>query len=289
MEKFSTYFCVHFVRGCCAEGANCRFYHRIPTFEDCLKIDQIKDIYGRSRFANQREDMEGVGSFLKECRTLYVGDFRMPEGNDPIRAMYEVLWRHFSAWGEIEDINLMPGKGLAFVRYAHRCLAEIAKEAMRNQALDSGEILVLKWAHDDEDPLGEKAAEEKKKIEEEKKNKKRKHRKPKDEVVKMPEPEVEQTWDGGYGKESDIDPNYEENDIIKKKKKELEATLMRMNAVLQRIDNPDDNSGDLNYDVNHREMGVYGEQNQGDINYYSNVQGNHEIPPDQNNLPLFMK
>lgn len=44
--------------------------------------------------------------------------------------MYEIMWRHFSVWGEIEDINLVPNKGIAFIRYAHRCMAEFAKEAM---------------------------------------------------------------------------------------------------------------------------------------------------------------
>lgn len=44
--------------------------------------------------------------------------------------MYEILWRNFSVWGEIEDINLVPNKGIAFIRYSHRCMAEFAKEAM---------------------------------------------------------------------------------------------------------------------------------------------------------------
>jgi hypothetical protein len=33
-EKFSTYFCLFFARGCCAEGVNCRYYHRIPTMAE---------------------------------------------------------------------------------------------------------------------------------------------------------------------------------------------------------------------------------------------------------------
>ena len=34
-EKFSTYFCLFFSRGCCAEGVNCRYYHRIPNLDEC--------------------------------------------------------------------------------------------------------------------------------------------------------------------------------------------------------------------------------------------------------------
>ena len=110
-------FCIHFARGACCEGVNCRYYHRTPTMQECLHVEQSRDIFGRARFANLREDMGGVGSFLKECRTLYICDFRLPStGNDPQSQMYEILWRHFSVWGEIEDINLIPGKGVAFVR-----------------------------------------------------------------------------------------------------------------------------------------------------------------------------
>ncbi|CAM6000797.1 unnamed protein product [Sphagnum balticum] len=52
-------------RGCCANGVNCRFYHRIPIIDDCNLIDNSKDIFGRARFSTYREDMKGVGSFAK--------------------------------------------------------------------------------------------------------------------------------------------------------------------------------------------------------------------------------
>ena len=44
--------------------------------------------------------------------------------------MYEILWRHFHIWGDIEDINILPNRGLAFIRFKHRCMAEFAKAAM---------------------------------------------------------------------------------------------------------------------------------------------------------------
>lgn len=60
--------------------------------------------------------------------------------------MYEILWRHFSIWGVIEDVNLVLGQGKAFIKYQHRCMAEFAKEAMTRQSLDLNEILTIKWA-----------------------------------------------------------------------------------------------------------------------------------------------
>lgn len=55
-------------------------------------------------------------------------------------------------WGEVEDINILPHKGYAFIKFAHRCMAEFAKECMQNQALDSNEILLIKWANEDPNP-----------------------------------------------------------------------------------------------------------------------------------------
>lgn len=33
-ERFSSYYCMHFARGCCCEGVNCKFYHRIPATDE---------------------------------------------------------------------------------------------------------------------------------------------------------------------------------------------------------------------------------------------------------------
>ena len=71
-EKFSSYFCMHFAKGSCSEGANCRYYHRIPSIEECEKIDHSRDIFGKVRFHNHRKDMGGIGSFIKDTSTIYV-------------------------------------------------------------------------------------------------------------------------------------------------------------------------------------------------------------------------
>jgi len=62
-----------------------------------------------------------------------VSDFRVPKhGEEGVKIMYEIIWRHFSIYGEIEDITIKPGKGFAFIRFTHRCFAEFAKECMMN-------------------------------------------------------------------------------------------------------------------------------------------------------------
>lgn len=155
MEPETAYWCLHFVRGCCSEGANCRFFHRLPTVEECRRIAHTKDIFGRTRHATHRDDMGGIGCFQKECRTLCVCDVKIPPGSEPVEQVNEMLWRHFSLWGRVEDITFIPSKCLAFIKYYHRCFAEVAKEAMRNQTLDYDEILMIKWANDDPNPAKE--------------------------------------------------------------------------------------------------------------------------------------
>lgn len=126
-EKGGAYFCLFFARGCCSNGVNCKFYHKVPAIEDCENVDQTKDIFGRARFSVFREDMKGVGSFSKETKALYVSDYRLPNNDNGVTQLYEILLRHFTLWGDLEDINILPHKGFAFIKYAHRCMAEFAK------------------------------------------------------------------------------------------------------------------------------------------------------------------
>lgn len=155
-EKNQTYFCIHFSRGCCVEAQNCRYFHHIPTLEECMNIDQIRDVFGRTRYSKQRDDMEGVGSFMSETRTLKLSDFCLVKGSDEVALTYECLWRVFGVLGQLEDIHLIPDRCIAFIRYTHRCMAEFAKEAMANQPLESNEIMIVRWSDTDifgQDPL----------------------------------------------------------------------------------------------------------------------------------------
>jgi hypothetical protein len=52
--------------------------------------------------------MGGVGTFTKECRTLYVSDIKMIDTANPVKEMVRVIYENFSPWGEIEDINYIP-------------------------------------------------------------------------------------------------------------------------------------------------------------------------------------
>lgn len=35
-------------------------------------------------------------------------------------------------WGDIEDFYLLPEQNILYLRYVHRCMAEFAKEAMKD-------------------------------------------------------------------------------------------------------------------------------------------------------------
>ncbi|KAL2916305.1 Pre-mRNA-splicing factor [Polyrhizophydium stewartii] len=137
-------FCIHFARGCCSKGKDCTFLHRIPMPGD--RSETTIDCFGRDKHRMERDDMGGVGSFERLNTTLYVGHVSI--GDD----MERIVRKHFSEWGEIEHINILKDKGVAFVRYVSIANAEFAKEAMYAQTLDSGEVLNVRWATDDPNP-----------------------------------------------------------------------------------------------------------------------------------------
>jgi hypothetical protein len=143
-------FCIYFAHGRCALGSECTFLHRIPTPEDEARLDLAHDIFGRERFSTDREDMGGVGSFSRENRTLYIGGLKNLRGVD---ALEQSVRKHFQEWGPIEYVRVIITKSIAFVRYQMRASAEFAKEAMNNQSLDNNEVLNVRWATEDCNPI----------------------------------------------------------------------------------------------------------------------------------------
>ena len=72
--KQSAWFCYWFAKGACNKGSECEYRHRIPTLADDLVADPMFDVFGRRRHADHQAEMGGVGSFLKECKGLYVSE-----------------------------------------------------------------------------------------------------------------------------------------------------------------------------------------------------------------------
>ena len=154
-KKNISYFCLYFARGCCCEGVNCKYYHHVPTFEECQNIENSKDIFGRSRFATSLKDNGGIGLFTKNCRILYVTDLKK---KDQDKEMVKLIYENFEKFGEIEDIQYLPLKASCYIKFSHRCFAEFAKEAMMKQAMVGEEILTITWAYNyqDLDPMEQK-------------------------------------------------------------------------------------------------------------------------------------
>ena len=156
--KEKGFFCLHFARGMCIKGKECTFYHRIPTPRDDAATEELVDCFGRQRHAKHRDDMDGVGSFMNPCRTLYVAGLQKSSyPNNGVGTLEEALKRHFIEWGEIEDCKVIHRLSIGFVRYRLRTSSEFAKEAMRNQALDKKEVLQIRWAYDDPNPIAQDA------------------------------------------------------------------------------------------------------------------------------------
>ncbi|KAK5193020.1 Pre-mRNA-splicing factor [Exophiala xenobiotica] len=143
-----SYFCLFFARGICPKGHECQYLHRLPTVYDIFNPNV--DCFGRDKHSDYRDDMGGVGSFLRQNRTLYVGRIHVTDDIE------EIVARHFQEWGEIERVRVLTGRGVAFVTYVNEANSQFAKEAMAHQALDNNEILNVRWATTDPNPLSQK-------------------------------------------------------------------------------------------------------------------------------------
>ena len=141
----AAFICALFAKGCCHNGPECRFLHRIPFAEDMAKLEVAQDIFGRERYAANRKDMSGVGTWSRDQRTLYVGNLS-PSTTD------EVLQRCFSEFGSVESSRSFAHRGFAFVTFSHRASAEFAYMAMMDQPLDTSPMVNVRWAEDDKNP-----------------------------------------------------------------------------------------------------------------------------------------
>lgn len=143
-----SFFCLFFARGLCPKGHECQYLHRLPTVFDVFNPNI--DCFGRDKHSDYRDDMGGVGSFMRQNRTLYVGRIHVTDDIE------EVVARHFQEWGEIERTRVLTGRGVAFITYVNEANSQFAKEAMAHQALDNKEILNVRWATVDPNPLSAK-------------------------------------------------------------------------------------------------------------------------------------
>ena len=64
-----SYFCIFFAKGLCPRGQECEYLHRLPGLFDTFNPNV--DCFGRDKHSDYRDDMGGVGSFMRQNRTLY--------------------------------------------------------------------------------------------------------------------------------------------------------------------------------------------------------------------------
>lgn len=89
-----SFFCLRFARGICTKGQDCDYLHRLPGTYD--HFNPNVDCFGRDKFSDYRDDMGGVGSFMRQNRTVYVGRIHVTDDIE------EIVSRHFAEWGPIE-------------------------------------------------------------------------------------------------------------------------------------------------------------------------------------------
>ncbi|KAF3760169.1 hypothetical protein M406DRAFT_358520, partial [Cryphonectria parasitica EP155] len=79
-----SYFCLFFARGICPKGQDCEYLHRLPTIHDLFNPNV--DCFGRDKHSDYRDDMGGVGSFLRQNRTIYVGRIHVSDDIEEVVA-----------------------------------------------------------------------------------------------------------------------------------------------------------------------------------------------------------
>lgn len=89
-----SFFCLRFARGTCPRGQDCEYLHRLPGIHDMFSPNV--DCFGRDKFSDYRDDMGGVGSFMRTNRTVYVGRIHVTDDIE------EIVARHFAEWGQVE-------------------------------------------------------------------------------------------------------------------------------------------------------------------------------------------
>ena len=144
-------FCLYFARGTCSKGHECDGLHHLPTYVDDAHRSMLYDIFGREKHREERGDNGGTGSYMRNCRTLFI---HYGGVNFLGWKVHDIILKAFSKWGPIEDIHIVSSKCIAFVRYKIRSSAEFAKEAMMGQILMEGSegVLTVRWANDDPNP-----------------------------------------------------------------------------------------------------------------------------------------
>ncbi|ODA79873.1 hypothetical protein RJ55_05470 [Drechmeria coniospora] len=151
-----SYFCLRFARGLCPNGRDCTALHRLPGMYDHFSPNV--DCFGREKFSDYRDDMGGVGSFMRQNRTIYVGRIHVTDDIE------EIVARHFAEWGQIERVRVLNSRGVGFITYTNEANAQFAREAMAHQSLDHDEVLNVRWATADPNPMAQ--AREARRIEE---------------------------------------------------------------------------------------------------------------------------
>ncbi|OBT55749.1 hypothetical protein VE04_03841 [Pseudogymnoascus sp. 24MN13] len=142
-----SFFCLFFARGVCPKGQECQYLHRLPGIHDMYSPNV--DVFGRDKHSDYRDDMGGVGTFLRQNRTIYIGRIHVTDDIE------EVVGRHLAEWGPIERTRVLNTRGVAFVTYTTEANAQFAKEAMAHQSLDHEEVLNVRWATADPNPMAQ--------------------------------------------------------------------------------------------------------------------------------------
>lgn len=121
------------------KGHECEYLHRLPTIHDLFNPNV--DCFGRDKFSDYRDDMGGVGSFMRQNRTLYVGRIHVTDDIE------EIVARHFQEWGQIERVRVLTSRGVAFVTYSNEVSIISSNPSTATNEFGLGKCTIRKRSH----------------------------------------------------------------------------------------------------------------------------------------------
>ena len=184
--------------------------------------------------------MTGVGVFSEENRSLVVSEYKglvNTTSDNYVKSIYELLFRHFSVFGTIQDIVILQYKGSAIISYIHRCMAELAKEALMLRGLDDNEILTIRWATEEQLLDADKDHNTKLQLDQEEEIVDKVNKK-----MKRERGELKDRF--SYQKSILNDYHADKKKEQKIREDKIRGDCQKMNNILNQIDNDNDNDND---------------------------------------------
>jgi len=142
-KRNQAHVCSFFVKGNCTRGSQCPYRHELPE-ENELSHQNMKDRYHgindpvAKKLLSKHDALSLNPPLDKEIKTLYVGNVTEDIADQDIKDA-------FYAYGELQEVRMVPKSSCAFVTYTTRQSAENAVSNLVNNLVIKGSTIRISW------------------------------------------------------------------------------------------------------------------------------------------------